>query len=251
MDRTAFFNNVRSNVFDGALSQPQVDGINAILDAAAEFNPPAEHVANILSQVKRETGGYMSPIKETVMPYHKDKNPSDKTVIARLDNAWKNGDLGKVSSPYWRDGWFGRGQIQISHKANYQKLGKMIGVDLVKNPDAALELGNSAKIAVVGMLKGAFTGKKLSDYKFPEAVDAPVADNPRRIVNGNDGSDKEVAKFHKAFYYALVNAGYGEEPAPVPIEPTPVEAPELPQRTRGVVIAEIEALLQELKSLGG
>lgn len=244
-----FFDEIRATAFGGKLSRPQVEGIEALLDACDLWGvTDPHHVANIVAQAWRETGGYMSPIKETVQAYHTDKSPSDAVVKRRLDAAWAAGKLGNVKSPYWRDGWFGRGQIQISHKGNYEKLGEAIGVDLVGNPSAALEMKNSASIAVIGMSRGLFTGKKLSDYDFPKALDAPAKDNPRRIVNGNDGSDKEVAEVHKAIYAALVNAGWGKE---APSQQPEVPKTEKPKRTRAIVIAEIEALLSELKSLGG
>ena len=53
-----------------------------------------------------------------------------------------------------------------------------------------------------------FRGRKLSDYSFPAALDAPPDRNPRRIVNGKDGSDAEVARFHRQFAQALEKAGW-------------------------------------------
>lgn len=43
----------------------------------------------------------------------------------------------------------GRGLIQITWKSNYYKYGLRIGVDLVKDPDKALEPNNAAKIAAL------------------------------------------------------------------------------------------------------
>lgn len=43
--------------------------------------------------------------------------------------------------------YFGRGLIQLTGKANYQKYGDLIGVDLVADGDKALEPKNSYKIA--------------------------------------------------------------------------------------------------------
>ena len=200
MNRTTFFAELRSSLFKGSLGQPQVNGIEAILDAAEGL--PIHHVANILANVHRETGGYMSPIKETVMPYHKDKNPSDAEVIRRLNNAFAAGKLPGVKTPYWRGGAFGRGGIQLTHDSNYKRFG-------ITNYADALKLPVSARIAVTGMRDGMFTGKKLSDYSFPAALDAPPKLNPRRIVNGEDGSDKEVADHHRAYHRALELAGWG------------------------------------------
>lgn len=210
MNRATFFKLIRP-AFGGKLSQPQVAGIEALLDAAlAAGVTQTHHVAHGLAHVRKETGDYMSPIKETVMPYHQDKNPSDEEVIARLDRAWAKGQLPWVKAPYWRDGAFGRGQIQLTHWDGYDKGSKIVGVDLRKNPSLALDLKNSAKIAIIGMRDGIFTGRKLSDYRFPEALAAKPKDHPRRIVNGQDGTDAIVSEYHREFFAALVQAGWGK-----------------------------------------
>lgn len=196
MNRKAFFDAIRPHM---RLDQFAVDGINALLDAGADL--PLQHMANVLAQVRRETGGIMGPIKETVMPHHKDKNPSDAKVIRRLNAAFANRQLTWARTPYWREGWFGRGQIQITHKKNYDRFGV--------TKAQALELPHSARIAVVGMRDGMFTGRKLAHYLFPDALDLPPSKNPRRIVNGPDGSDREVAASHRMFAAALDAAGWG------------------------------------------
>jgi len=205
MDRVKFFDDVRS--WMGPMGQPQVDGIEALLNAGDGM--PLQHMAFVLANVHHETGGYMFPIKETVFAHHKDKNPSDATVRARLDRAWQDGNLPWVKTPYWRDGWFGRGQIQITHMDNYRRVGKAIGVDLVTSPARALEPAVSAKVAVMGMALGLFTGKKLSDYNFPHDLQNPPATHPRRIVNGQDGSDDKVSRVHGEFVGALDAGGWG------------------------------------------
>lgn len=203
MNRKAFYDAIRP-AFGGTLSAPQVAGMDALLDAGDGL--PMHHMANVLAQVRRETGGYMSPIKETVQASHKDKNPSDAEVISRLDRAMRGGRLPWVKTPYWRDGWFGRGQIQVTHKANYDKFG------LTK--ETALDSALGAAAAVRGMREGLFTGRKLADYDFPAALTANPAANPRRIVNGQDGSDAEVARHHRQFAAALEAAGWGKVSKP-------------------------------------
>jgi hypothetical protein len=200
VNRDKFFAAIRP-AFGGKLGQRQVDGMAALLDEGARSSLPLHHMANVLAQVRRETGGGMAPIKETVMPWHKNQNPTDAEVIRRLDRAFAAGKLKWVKTPYWRDGAFGRGQIQITHDRNYRKHG-------ITNYDDALKMDVSARIAVKGMREGTFTGRKLADFDFPFAIDAPPAQNPRRIVNGVDGSDAEVAGFHRQFAAALVAAGW-------------------------------------------
>jgi putative chitinase len=223
MQRDQFFARVRVRPF-GKLSQGQVDGLNVLLDTWREMYPDADirFVANSLSQIHRETGGRMSPVRETFAS-------SDGLAIQRLDAAWAKGQLKWVKTPYWREGWFGRGHIQITHKANYQKLGKRLGVDLVGNPSLALDPKVSARIAIVGMVEGLFTGRKLSDF-FNDDTDNPAG--ARRIVNGPDGTDALIAAMHREFLDALKAAGYGTAPAPIvprtypplTVEPAPAPA---------------------------
>jgi hypothetical protein len=209
MNRQTFFEAYRRKF--GAMHQATVDGINALLDAGRDL--PLQHMANVLAQVRRETGGWMAPIKETVMPWHDDKNPTDATVIRRLDAAFAKGQLKGVKAPYWRDGEFGRGQIQLTHKTNRMKFG-------IENRDDLLRAHISAMVAVRGMSEGLFRGKKLSDYDFPVSIHYSPDNNPRRIVNGNDGSDVEVAVSHKAFVAMLTAAEWGVAMDRVVLTPT-------------------------------
>lgn len=208
MNRDIFFDHVRKSVFGGRLSKPQVKGLTALLDSIArnKVSDP-HHVANILAQVWKETGGYMLGVKETVYASSRVKNPSDATVIRRLDRAWAKGQLKYVKRPYWRSGYFGRGPIQITLKGNYVKFSRLLGIDLVGNPSLALDPAIGADIAVIGMRDGRFRSHGLGDYVFPRDLDNDPETNPRRIANGEDGSDRDVASKHRKFYAAIVAAG--------------------------------------------
>ena len=206
MNRVKFFNALRTRssvLFGSSLTTPQVMGVDALLDAGKDL--PLHHMANVLAQVHHETGGGMYPVKETVMPHHNDRLPSDAEVKRRLEAAWSSGRLRQVGvkTPYWRGGAFGRGQIQITHEKNYAKFG-------ITNYSDAIKRDVSARIAVKGMRDGMFTGKKLSDYDFPSALDNPPRTNPRRIVNGQDGTDDKIRAMHFAFVWALEAGGWGE-----------------------------------------
>jgi predicted chitinase len=222
MQRDVFFDRVRKKPFGGSLNAGQVEGMEALLDMWRELYPDADvrFIANSLSQIHRETGGRMVPVRETFAS-------SAAQAIARLDNAWSNGQLKWVKSPYWRTGFFGRGHIQLTHEANYRKMGLRLGVDLVNNPGLALDMRISAKIAIIGMVEGHFTGRKLADY-FNATTDDPAG--ARRIVNGPDGTDALIAAMHREFLAALRAAGYGTTPAPIiprtypPLTATPAPA---------------------------
>ena len=211
-----------SGVFGTSLSKAQVDAVEALI--AVMIGWPIAHAAHVLAEVYHETGGGMFPVKETVYRTSKDRNPSDATVIARLDRAWAKGQLPWVKKPYWRGGWFGRGQIQLTHEYNYTKGGALVGVDLVSDPDRALELPVSAEIAAEGCRVGLFTGKSLADFDGPEGFDHY---NARAIVNGDKRANgRKVAGHARAFEAALEAAGWRAAP-PVPPDvepPAPVVA---------------------------
>ncbi|MGP4725545.1 glycoside hydrolase family 19 protein [Agrobacterium deltaense] len=200
MDATTFFAYARRAPFGGRLSQGQIDGMNALFRCWDSHKIPApdkRHLAYILASVFHETGGRMVPVRETFAS-------TDAGAIAALEKAYKAGRLGQVNKPYWRKGangkaYFGRGDIQLTHEENYKVLGERIGVDLVSNPSLALDLDISAEIAIVGMLEGLFTGKKLTDY-FNLKKDDPVG--ARAVVNGRDKA-KLIAGYYKSFLDAL------------------------------------------------
>lgn len=194
MNREKFFDEIRRTIFR-RLSQPQVDNIEIILGTWQEEYPAADlrWVANSFAQIYHETGGRMEPVRETFAE-------SDAVAVARLERAWRSGRLPWVKTPYWRDGWFGRGHIQLTHEDNYRRMGERCVIDLVKNPSLMLVPKTSAIVAIVGMVEGLFTGKKFRGY-FNETTNDVL--NARRIINGPDGTDAKVARLHQQFLAAL------------------------------------------------
>lgn len=217
VNRTTFFAYARNAPFGGRLTTTQVQGVEALLGACALYGViDLRWIAYILATAFHETGGTMQPVREAF-------GKSDADTIARLDKAWAAGKLKQVSKPYWRDGWFGRGFVQITFLANYAKMGARLGLDLVKNPSLMLEIVPAAKACVVGMLEGVFTGEKLADY-FNASVDNPV--EARRIVNGKDKA-KLIATHHKAFLDALTAADTAT-PQPVDVKKEDAKPDDVP-----------------------
>ncbi|MCW1981661.1 peptidoglycan-binding protein [Xanthomonas campestris] len=79
--------------------------------------------------------------------------------------------------------FYGRGYVHLTHDYNYAKFDKLLGLngEMVRNPDLAKDPEIAAKVLVVGMRDGLFTGKPLDRY-----IDADSHDvyNARRVVNG-------------------------------------------------------------------
>jgi hypothetical protein len=235
----AFFDAIRHQ-FGGKMTQAQVEGCEALIRATDGL--PLAWRAYLLATAFHETGQAMQPIKETVMPHHKDKNPSDATVIKRLDTAFAAGKLRSVKTPYWRDGWFGRGYVQITHRDGYDRAGKALGLDLIADPDLALVPEYAAKILVRGCTEGWFTGKKLGDYASYKEM--------RRVVNGTDRAD-DIARYARAFEGAFVALGDGitdrpitppQKPASAPVAPAVPSAPATPTGLVAAIIAALAAI---------
>ena len=174
-----------------SLDQSFVDGLNGLFDAFNEFNnvdgTNPLYVAYLLASVKHETASTYLPLRE----YGKGKGKPYGSNID-IDGSRYHG-LDHI--------YYGRGYIQITWLSNYIKLGKLLGIDLVNDPDLALDPVVAAKILVVGCLRGIFTGKSLSDYiKTGKRLEFIRA---RRVVNGNDKSEL-IATYAEKFLECLI-----------------------------------------------
>lgn len=187
MNRSEFYARVRP-MFGGALSQKQVDGIEALLAATAGL--PDEVQAYLLATAKHETADTMQPITEYGGRKYFDKYDTGKLAKALGNTPEADGDGFKYR---------GRGYVQITGRANYSKAGDWLKVDLLGNPDLALQPTIAAQILVRGCCNGWFTGKKLSDYLPGDYI------NARRVVNGTDKADL-IAGYARGFEAALVAA---------------------------------------------
>ena len=83
--------------------------------------------------------------------------------------------------------YYGRGFVQLTWRTNYKKFGKLMGIDLVRSPDLALEPKHAVFILVYGMIHGSFTGMSLADCMDEYAgLDQVKA---RMIINGSDKAE--------------------------------------------------------------
>lgn len=90
--------------------------------------------------------------------------------------------------------YYGRGFVQLTWKANYQKYGKILGIDLVNKPELACDPNVALFVLVHGMATGGFTGRWLGQY-----VNGRITDfvNARRVVNGTDKAHEIAALARK------------------------------------------------------
>ena len=188
----AFYTHARSLM--GRLDQTQVDTMERLFDAASHW--PLPWVAYALATAWHECR--MRPITEWG-----GRSYFRKYDIGRLARILGNTPQEDGDGYTYR----GRGLVQLTGRTNYANAGEALGVDLLKNPDLALEPDIATRILVWGMEGGKFTGRGLSDYikrgTFREYV------NARRIINGTD-RDTQIARYAQAFDDALEAGGWHE-----------------------------------------
>ena len=218
IDRSIFFNRVRSSLFGGSLSQSQVDGMNFMLAAYEAKYEKDWHdlrwISYCFATAYHETAFTMQPIKEY----------GSQSYLQ--------------SKPYYP--YFGRGYVQLTWEDNYRRMGNKLGVNMLgNNMDKALDPSIAAEVMYSGMRDGDFTSKRLANY-FSSTVDDPV--NARRIINGTDRAS-EIAGHHRKFLEAF-NAAFKDE-APPPA-PTPEPLPPAEYVTRAEFNDFIDVLVEAL-----
>ena len=198
-DRSIFFAQYKARF--GGLTQSQVDGLNFILDSAAQ-DPHLqflEWLAYMLATTKLETANTFQPIHEYgSLAYFVKRYGSQTAVGKRLGNA----------TPEEGATYAGVGDVQLTGHANFQKAeialreqypeivaafetrtGKHFDLTVGDQPNDAHDPENAGDPAIAyaimsyGMRTGMFTGRKLADYINPPKKDYV---NARRIINGLD-----------------------------------------------------------------
>ena len=171
-----------------------------ILSRCKQESLSVKEAAYVCATAYWETNKTMSPVKEAYW----------------LSENWRKSNL-----RYYP--WYGRGYVQLTWEENYKKASKETGVDLVSNPDTALNPKIAAEILVKGMVEGWFTGKKLSDYQGYVSM--------RQIINGEDKANI-IASIAQDYEKALVTSGYTT----------------LPDKQEKVITAPSQSLLEALLS---
>lgn len=184
MTTAAFFASVRKTIFK-RLTQQQVDGLIRLVKVTA--GQPLTFRAYMLATSYHETAATMTPITEYGGRKYFSKYDTGKLAKLLGNTPEADGDGFKYR---------GRGDVQLTGLRNYTIASKVTGVDLVNNPDLALEPELSGKIMVHGMILGWYTGKKLADYLPGNYVAA------RFVVNGQDDASL-IAGYARNFEAAL------------------------------------------------
>lgn len=202
MNRKVFFDIVRHEW--GPLTQKQVEGYSTILDIWESLpryeGLPRQWLAYCLATAKHETANTLQPLLER----------GSKEYLERYDTRV---DLGQTPEndddhlPY-----IGRGYVQLTGKANYRKVGKKLGYDLLNKPSLAQSPSIAAQILLDGCIQGWFTGRKLGSY-LAHAGGAISDDwhGARQVVNRLDKAAL-IAGYAEVFDVALRAAAIEAKP---------------------------------------
>lgn len=198
-----FYDRCRNSKILGPVLDPtEFSGIDATLRKCAEMDLRVAYVAYILATDYHETDGTMQPIKERGGNgyFHRMYDPQgSRPALAKRNGNIHPGD--GIKFP-------GRGKVQITWRGNYERVGKLIGVDLVNNPDRAMEMLIAVRIEVEGMLGGWFTGRKLAHYLPAKGKATRVQFKASRpIINGTDKADL-IAGYAVQFQDWLIETGW-------------------------------------------
>lgn len=201
-DEGKFYDFLRGNSMLGPkISPSEYEGCNAILAACAAARFPTAYTAYVLSTAYHETAHTMQPIKEY----------GGQAYYTRLyDVTGQNPERAKKHGNVLPgDGarYCGRGYVQLTWKKNYERAGRELGVDLVANPDLAMQPAIAAQIMVRGMAEGWFTGRRLSGQLSADFADQGQFREARRIINGTDRA-ADLASYALQFQQALQAGGW-------------------------------------------
>lgn len=194
INRKAFYDSVRRNLFGGRLNVHQVRNMELILNEAERRQMLSTQLAYIFATVLHETAKTMQPIRE----YGRGRGYAYGKKL-------KMGDGPGKRIPYTSPDhlYYGRGHVQVTWFENYEELTRRNnkGWDFLNNPDLLLEEEPSIWAAFTGMLSGMFTGKRLDRYITVGKTNYLGA---RYVINGKDKREliqKYAILFEKAITY--------------------------------------------------
>ena len=181
-------------------------GIQRLIDTMVE-NGVTDPVAQVgmLAVIGKETHF----INKREKGYHNTSNERIRKIFSRtrsmsdseLNNLKKDYDRffdfvynGRIGNNNENDGskYVGRGYNQLTGKANYEKYGNKVGIDIVNNPDKMLDDKIAAEVAVKFL-----TSKGVPEFRNPKEATLYFADvnsgSPKRRAREN--SIEELQKF--------------------------------------------------------
>lgn len=182
------FDILRKGLFGGSLSTTQVNSLNYLVQRCEGYGLTYPETAYVLATAYHETG-----YAETV----NGRKVINRDMLPIKERGSESYLRSKRYYPY-----IGYGYVQLTWEDNFRRVGKLIGVDLLKNPEKALEKDIASEILIKGMVFGWFTGvgfhRKCPVYRYNHLSYVRA----RKIVNGTDKANL-IADYAMVFEKAL------------------------------------------------
>jgi putative chitinase len=196
-NRKKFFDAYRLNF--GALTQGLVDALEFLLAQFEQDNRfgttdvDRRQLAYVLATFKHETAHTMMPIDEfgSDARFNSLYGPGTARGI-RLGNT-EPGDGAR---------FHGRGYVQLTGRSNYANAAVLTGNPLTTSPELVKDPLIAYEIAINGMIRGTFTGRRLNQFINTSKTDFI---NARRIINGTDQAEP-IANIARKFSEILFAA---------------------------------------------
>jgi len=201
MDYAKFFSVVRPYMPRGRLTSDQVKGFEAIIDFCSAAGMRRSHCAYVLATAYHETAYRMQPVREGLAT-------TDEGAVRAVTSLYERGLIRRNYSIRDANGhsYYGRGLVQLTFKENYKKVGDLLGIDLVNNPDLMLENSVSVPALVLGMRRGLFRRRRSLDMLPSHPTDSEWI-KARDIINGDVSKNgPKIAAHAKLFLTALQEA---------------------------------------------
>jgi len=201
MNHDAFWGIIRENLFARNMGTGAVSTVKSIVDTCyAEKVSRAEHFAYVLATAYHES--YHTKLNPEWQPVREGFAKTNEAAIQAVTKLYNSGRISHNYALPHTNGhsYYGRGLVQITWPENYRKMGRRLGIPLYENPDLALDRNIAAKLLVIGMMEGLYTGRKLSDYDLVGGGFDPF--NARRIINGLDQAER-IKGYYEIFLLAI------------------------------------------------
>lgn len=201
-NEAAFYQGVRasSKLFDGSLTQSQVDGMATKLRVFGAAGWSTAWAADALATSFLESAKTMQPVAEAF-------------YLGARAEAWRKANL-----RYYP--WYGRGDVQLTWQANYQKAdaeaaaaGLIQTGALIADPTLAMRPDIAAFVMERGMSEGWFAKDTAGVHNLARHLPGDLGteeqfEESRRIINGTDRK-ADLASYALAFQSALVAGHWG------------------------------------------
>jgi predicted chitinase len=163
-------------------------------EVGRDYLPVSENLYYSAIRLTKVFPAYFTP--QSALAY---QNEPEKIANRVYANRMGNGN--EKSGDGWR--YRGRGYIQLTGKDNYRLYGQILGLDLLNNPDLALDPTVAAQILVAYFKNRNILGFCTASFKDTPAY-YPNLKEVRRLVNGGANGLPEFAGYFFDFKSKII-----------------------------------------------